>query len=159
MEQGVVSDWGTVNEAGFIIKKRAKFTFCGDILSRAFYNDQPQSVVSPGDVVISWGGGAGDGVEVFQKNRWYFFRKSKALRRDAFLTTANIHLVGQAAERLLLLSPGEAIRASGWLVDVYGPSGFVWKTSTTRHDRGEGACEIFFVENFSVLGGEDGLGW
>jgi len=32
------------------------------------------------------------------------------------------------------------------LVDVRGPSGFVWNTSLRRDDTGGGACEILWAE-------------
>jgi hypothetical protein len=34
----------------------------------------------------------------------------------------------------------------GWLVDATGPNGFRWPTSRRRDDTGNGACELFYVE-------------
>jgi hypothetical protein len=39
---------------------------------------------------------------------------------------------------------------SGLLVNVQGPQGFYWRTSTVRHDTGAGACEIVWVERLEV---------
>ena len=34
--------------------------------------------------------------------------------------------------------------------EIRGPGGFVWNTSLTRNDSGNGACEIVYVESLSV---------
>jgi len=39
----------------------------------------------------------------------------------------------------------------GQLVNVEGPGGFRWRTSTTRTDTGNGACELVFVESFEIV--------
>ena len=52
------------------------------------------------------------------------------------------------------VSPGERLELpttrGGYLVDVRGPGGFIWNTSLTRDDTGDGACEIVWVETLEV---------
>ena len=45
---------------------------------------------------------------------------------------------------------GQIVTISGYLVDISGPDGFVWNTSMTRSDKGNGACEIVYVEALDV---------
>jgi hypothetical protein len=135
----------------FTLKKRARFSFFGKIISSKIYDDEPQSKISPGDVVISWGRGMGVGGEVFQRDRWYFFSKKPEPDERLFLTTANLHLVGGQALLALRAKPNQWIKAEGWLVDISGPDGFSWKTSLERDDRGDGACEIFLINRFEEI--------
>jgi hypothetical protein len=68
-------------------------------------------------------------------------------------SSANMHLTpaDAAVERgLRRVRRGHLVRLSGLLVNVQGPQGFHWRTSTVRHDTGAGACEIVFVERLEV---------
>jgi hypothetical protein len=48
------------------------------------------------------------------------------------------------------MRPGQIATIGGYLVDVRGPGGFLWNTSLTRTDTGEGACEIVWVDTLEV---------
>jgi hypothetical protein len=39
---------------------------------------------------------------------------------------------------------------SGYLVDVKAPDDFVWATSRSREDSGDGACEILLVTDIKI---------
>jgi hypothetical protein len=144
-QESTVDEEFPINIDGFQLKKRAKFSFTGRVLSSKAYSDEPQSKISPGDIVISWGRDPNEGSRVFQQDRWYFFSKNPRPREDMFRTTANLHLVGEHAERALSVKPSRLVEAEGWLVDILGPGGFKWETSLTRDDMGDGACEIFLI--------------
>ena len=55
-----------------------------------------------------------------------------------------------AIERRLRARPGQVVRLSGYLVDIRGPGGFRWRTSLSREDTGDGACEIMWIESLVV---------
>jgi hypothetical protein len=46
---------------------------------------------------------------------------------------------------------GDQIRVRGWLANYSNDQGFARSTSTTRDDRGNGACETIYVQEFSIL--------
>jgi len=46
---------------------------------------------------------------------------------------------------------GDQVRISGWLADYSNDKGFSRATSTSRDDRGNGACETIYVREFSIL--------
>lgn len=140
---------GEVRVGDFSLKKRARFQVDGRVVSSASYQDGPQALVSPLDLVVSWGDDGPPAGAIFQRNRWYYLRREMATP-EVLETTANFHIVGGAAEKLLGLGTGTRVKLSGWLVDVEGPDGFVWKTSLSRGDRGNGACEIFFVKRLQI---------
>ena len=46
---------------------------------------------------------------------------------------------------------GDQIRVRGWLANYSNDQGFSRGTSITRDDRGNGACETIYVQEFSIL--------
>ena len=46
---------------------------------------------------------------------------------------------------------GDQIRMRGWLVNYSNDKGFTRGTSTSRDDRGNGACETIYLEDFQIL--------
>ena len=46
---------------------------------------------------------------------------------------------------------GDQVRLRGWLVSYSNEAGFSRGTSTTRDDRGNGACETIYLEQFEIL--------
>lgn len=46
---------------------------------------------------------------------------------------------------------GDQVRVRGWLADYSNDKGFTRRTSSVRDDRGNGACETIYVQEFSVL--------
>jgi hypothetical protein len=53
---------------------------------------------------------------------------------------------------------GDQIRVRGWLVNYSNNAGFSRSTSTTRDDKGNGACETIFLRQFEILKSLDN-GW
>lgn len=71
---------------------------------------------------------------------------------------SNNHLIpanDSARLKLWAVRRGDHIRITGYLVNVDGHSKdgstFVWHSSTSRNDTGDGACEVIFVEDVSWL--------
>ena len=58
----------------------------------------------------------------------------KAQQSAARVATA-LHRVGR----------GDRIRIDGWLIEADAPDGWRWRSSLTREDVGDGACEIVYV--------------
>lgn len=46
---------------------------------------------------------------------------------------------------------GDQVRVRGWLVNYSNDAGFSRGTSTTRDDRGNGACETIYLQDFEIL--------
>jgi hypothetical protein len=49
------------------------------------------------------------------------------------------------AEALHRVHRGEHVRIDGWLVQANAPDGWHWRSSLTRDDVGDGACEVIYV--------------
>jgi hypothetical protein len=52
--------------------------------------------------------------------------------------------------RLQDIRRGDIVRVRGYLVDVDHESGFHWRTSLSREDSGNGACELIYVERIQI---------
>ena len=56
----------------------------------------------------------------------------------------------EIAARLRAVNRGDLIDLRGYLVEIAFPDGGEWRSSLTRTDSGNGACELVWVEDFSV---------
>ena len=66
---------------------------------------------------------------------------------------ANMHLIPatpEIASQFKMAVHGQIVTMSGYLVRVDAKDGFHWISSMSRTDRGAGACELMWVERFSV---------
>jgi len=45
---------------------------------------------------------------------------------------------------------GDIVDFTGYLVKVVDADGWKWKSSLTRNDKGNGACEVVYVEDFEI---------
>jgi hypothetical protein len=142
-----------VEKKGFSLTKKAKFSLVGEVLAVRDYSDQPQSQIAPTDIVLNWGERVDPRIVIEQKNRWYYASPKRSIDQNFFLNTSNFHMIGLSNKERSLLNKGDTVKIEGWLVDVRKKGGFFWKTSTTRDDRGSGACEILLVDKIFFQGG------
>ena len=66
---------------------------------------------------------------------------------------ANMHLIPATpdiASQFKTAVHGQIVTMSGYLVRVDAQDGFHWVSSMSRSDRGAGACELMWVERFSL---------
>lgn len=134
-------------------------TFSGRVLvlSRRDYptsRDDALSAVSPTDLAVAWGSSARadvrDVVELHQVNRRYAWRvRSSEMARPevrAFTRhSGNWHMIPatpEVAEQLRRVAKGDVVRIEGELVQVRFDNGVYYRSSTTRDDEGDGACEV-----------------
>ena len=135
------------------------------VLSRRDYVEQesdPLSRLSPVDFAVAWGDAARlevrDGFRVQQPWRRYSWRYEEPVVRGdtepevvgVFRdSTANWHII-PASEAVAMdiegVDEGEVVRLRGHLVDVDLGEGKRVRSSRVRTDQGDGACEIFLVE-------------
>lgn len=138
---------------------RATFELKARVLSVQAYRMGRDARLSPLDLALGWGPMAEDRVvealEISQRNRWYYWRSASRPPIPAqaiTLNSSNIHmLAGDAATMASLkrLEVGDRVTLRGHLVDIEGEN-WAWRTSTTRTDTGQGACEIMLVHSLMV---------
>lgn len=149
----ITGDCGSARLGQFTLEKVAKVSLAARVLSVRDYNDTPQSLIAPTDIVVCWRDWGHPEISVSQAHRWYFAGPKNLVDEQFFSHTANLHMVGLDQGDRGKIKSGSFILAEGWLVDVRGPNGFFWKTSLSRLDRGDGACEIFLAKRIHVGGG------
>ena len=93
-----------------------------------------------------------DQIDISQGGRFYRWRvKTYPIPRQQIIEhSANMHMIpanDEVRNDLLAVRVGEIVHIEGYLVVATSEDGAIWKTSLTRKDSGDGACELVWVEN------------
>ena len=92
-----------------------------------------------------------DKFDISQSSRWYFWSvKSYPIpKKEIEISSSNMHIIPaneEIEDALDDLLVGEIIYLKGYLVSVSKNNGWHWKSSLSRNDTGNGACEVVWVE-------------
>jgi hypothetical protein len=149
-------------DRGYRFIQRAGYDITARVLRREIYRVDGGAALAPVDVAVGWGPMSDsriiDQLEFSQMGRFFYWkpRDFTMFPLDAatmIAHSAQMHLIPATKEidrRIRRLRPGQIATIGGYLVDVRGPGGFVWNTSLTRTDTGDGACEIVWVETMET---------
>lgn len=160
LQRPVETGAGPLSVADFQLSPVAEFQLEARVLGRRDYRYGTESQLSPVDLALGWGPMARDDVlqsiSIRQSNRFYYWstKEFPIPRREIEHNSANMHLIPAGKDVLRELNrvrEGSTVRLRGYLVDVERSDGWRWRTSTTRTDTGNGACEIVLVTLVSVL--------
>ena len=69
-------------------------------------------------------------------------------------SAANNHIIAAnpaVRKAVSALIPGHIVTMRGYLVNASHPDGSTWNSSLRRDDTGNGACEVFYVEEISAV--------
>jgi len=137
------------------------FTAEALVLSRKTYRHDAEAAISPLDLMLGWGPMSNPAVvsqiRMRQSGRFGYVRTGSEANVDLDALSpfwSNAHLIPASpaiAEAMLGIAEGAVIRLEGALVNVSGPDGWRWRTSTSRTDTGAGACEIVLVTAVRIL--------
>jgi len=130
------------------------------VLSRRNYHFGRESRLAPTDLALGWQDMARDEVlrrlSITQSGRWYQYRWSDdpplppaVIARQS----ANMHLIpasSQVARSLSEVRTHQRVRIDGWLVEAKMGKA-TWRSSTTREDTGDGACELIYVCALTII--------
>lgn len=137
----------------------ATFQIEARVLSTKRYRSGRESDISPLDLTLGWGPMSDETnlekIDIRQSARFYFWKTDRfpIPRRDIETSSANMHMVPSnksVESRLKQIKPGETVTITGKLVNVEAADGWRWRTSLTRNDTGNGACEIVYVEEVEI---------
>lgn len=140
----------------FDVEPLAGFALEARVLGREDYRFDEGAELAPTDLALGWGRMADPGVygrlAITQSGRWYHYRwgnEGPPLPPDEIVrSSANMHLVPgtpAVAEALARVRAGQQVRLRGWLVEARRDDGYRWRSSLTREDSGDGACELVYV--------------
>lgn len=144
---------------GYQITPLERFALEARVLGAEQYRFDRGAELAPVDLALGWGPMSDsailDQVDISQSDRFYFWRVAAfpIPRREIETNSANMHMIpgtSEVEDRLKSVRRGQIVRLSGYLVDVRAPDGFHWRSSLTRDDTGNGACELVWVEALKV---------
>lgn len=137
----------------------AKFSLTARVLSRDDYHFDAEADLSPTDLAFGWGRMSDSTVlrdiDISQGGRFYYWHvKSFPIpRREIETHSANMHMIPANAlvsHELKRVRVGDIVTLDGLLVEVDKPDGWHWRSSMTRTDAGDGACEVVYVRDLQI---------
>lgn len=145
---------------GFDITPLATFNIQARVLSSRSYHFGREAELSPIDFALGWGPMSNeavlDKIDISQSNRFYFWHVDEfpIPREEIEIHSANMHMVPAdtvVEKRLESVRVGQVVQLDGYLIEARASDGWRWKSSLTRNDTGNGACEVLLVKSISVL--------
>jgi len=147
-----VGDYRLTRKAAFEVRAR--------VLSAEPYYLGRSADLSPIDLALGWGvmsdSAVLDRIDISQSGRWYRTRYELPPPVDERLmvsSSGNMHMIPARKDvegALKKLRAGDIVLIRGFLVDVDHASGWYWRSSMSRTDSGDGACELVYVESLYV---------
>lgn len=144
---------------GYRIEALVRFEVEARVLGREIYRLDRGADLVPVDLALGWGPMSDSAIlrtiDITQSSRFYYWRTAHApIPREAIAGhSANMHLIPSDAatdRRLRGVRVGEVVHLQGYLVQIMAIDGWRWRSSLTRTDTGNGACELIWVESVSV---------
>ena len=158
--QMALEDVQPFEHLGHTVTPVASFELEALVLSAKHYPLGQTGRLVPVDLALGWGP-MSDGtvvrrIGINQYNRFYHWwtKDSFFSRRDIEINSANMHLIParKDIERAIKRAKrGHVVSIEGYLVHLSREDGWAWRTSLSREDTGWGACELIWVEEFSIL--------
>ena len=126
------------------------------VLSREDYNLGREAEFSPMDIAVGWGDMANPQVykqiDISQSNRWYRWsidHEPPISLQQIATHSANMHLVpanATIASQMKKIKQDDLVYLKGSLIEIKAEDGWRWKSSLSREDTGNGACELLRVD-------------
>jgi len=144
---------------GFTITPLQSFEIEARVLSTAHYFVGREADLAPVDLALGWGPMSDEAVlskiDITRSNRFYFWHVDAfpIPREQIEANSANMHMI--AADSLIektlkSIRSGQVVKLSGYLVEVKAADGWHWRSSLSRTDTGNGACELVYVKVLNV---------
>lgn len=131
------------------------------ILGREEYSFGREAELSPVDFAVGWAKMADPviyrQISIRQSNRWYYWRTESTPPiplREIEKHSANMHMIpanAAVAKQLKKIKKDDLVYLKGALVEIRADDGWKWRSSLSREDTGNGACELMRVDEVRVL--------
>jgi len=150
---------------GAMLTKIASISLNAKILSKKYYSDK-DSDFAPVDLALGWGFMSDENLihqfDISQSGRWFRWHikdpKTFAYTiEDVVKNSANMHIIpvtNEIKNKIAQVTKGDIINLQGYLINLEKPNGGNWKSSISRTDSGNGACELVWVESFDIITNE-----
>ena len=154
-------DEPAIDFGDFHLKPLARFTLNARLLHSRVYRFDPGARLVPIDLAVGWGPMSDqqvlDRLHITQSMRffWYEYQNPPPISKDQIINHAtNIHIIPSTPELSAIcksLRCGALLHLSGELVEATGPQIGTWRSSLSRTDSGNGACELLYLEKMEPL--------
>jgi len=158
-EQGSTAPESLPDKNGWRLQKLATYHIQGRVLSVKKYYAM-NGDLAPVDVALGWGAMSDsavlDQLEISQSNRFYFYEWKNAPpipATEIICSSSNNHIIpanGDVAAFVSHLKRGHLVDFEGFLVSATR-DGITWRSSLTRTDTGNGACELIYLTSARFL--------
>jgi len=147
-------------EGEYTIEALAEYKIKARVLSRNNCSFGKESDLSPFDLALGWGRMSDqsviDKIDISQRNRWYHWQADvlPIPKKEISLNSANVHIIPKdetIEDKFDKVYKGSLIEMKGYLVKVTTVGGWRWVSSLRRDDTRGGSCELFWVEDVTVL--------
>lgn len=141
------------------VEPLAEFSIEARVLGTERYRLGRESEISPVDFALGWGAMSDsavlDRIDISQHGRFYFWHVDEfpIPREEIESHSANMHMIpanASVARRLKEIRQGQIVRLQGYLVAISADDGWKWRSSLSRTDTGNGACELVWVESVEI---------
>jgi hypothetical protein len=149
----------------FHLKPLAQFVLDARLLHRKIYRWDRQAALAQVDLAVGWGPMSDqavlDRLDITQSMRffWYEYQLPPPIPKEEIVCHGtNLHIIPSTAAIASLCKSvriGSLIHVSGRLVEATGPDIGTWRSSLSRTDSGNGACELVWVEELSTVTPEE----
>jgi hypothetical protein len=157
----LIGETSPIEYRGFHLQPLAHFALDARLLHRKIYRWDRQAALVPVDLALGWGPMSDqrvlDQLRITQSMRfyWYEYKMPPPIPPDQIIShSTNLHVIPATpaiASRCKSLRTGSLIRLGGELVEATAPAIGTWRSSLSRTDTGNGACELMWVKELSIL--------
>jgi hypothetical protein len=162
-QTAVISSEKPFDYRAFHLRPLAHFALDARVLHRKTYQYDRQAQLVPLDLALGWGPMSDqrvlNQVKITQSMRFYWFeyKMPPPIPKEEIIShSTNVHIIPSTsaiASRCKSLRTGSLVHLSGELVEATGPGIGTWRSSLSRTDTGNGACELMWVTDMSILPG------
>ena len=155
LQQSLGADAPSFTRNGWELHALATYDLTARLLQKKRYYGGAAAELAPYDFAVGWGLMSDPAIlkqlTISQGNRFFFWeyaRQPPAPLDQIVCHAANMHLVPASSEvqrALWWASAGELVHLTGYLIQAERPGYGVWRSSLTRTDTGNGACELMWV--------------
>jgi hypothetical protein len=154
-----------ITRGAFQLKPLAHFALDARVLHRKVYRWDRQAALVPVDLALGWGSMSDqrvlDRITITQSMRFYWFeyKMPPPISEEEIIShSTNVHVIPATpaiASQCKSLRTGALVHLSGDLVEATAPNYGTWRSSLSRTDAGNGACELMWVKELSILSSDN----
>jgi len=150
-----------ITRGNFNLKPLAHLMLDARVLHRKIYRYDRQAALVPIDLALGWGSMSDqrvlDRITITQSMRFYWFEyklPAPISKEEIIAHSTNMHIIPSTpaiATKCKSLRTGTLVHLDGDLVEATAPNFSAWRSSLSRTDTGNGACELIWLKDLSVL--------